>query len=418
MQLLLLLLSVMTFTVQSKSAVKVSGTYPPLMEWGYSCTYQKGDVRAGDTATLSLTGLNGIALETVAIYMKSNKSSGAGTITITADGSVIWQKKGTYADWFGSYNNTDFQPIGWSGTQKANTLQVQIIGTANSLHIEKYEIQYSEGARYTVTLMNGSEVYQELNEKSGGGGVVLPTLSSTGEWQFMGWSETELWEVTSIPQIHAPQSTFMPSHDCRLWAVYQLKQNATRNYVTTLTDGIYLYVNKTIDISLSGVPEQGRMNHSKTNPKDANQFYQFEFADSKAYVTHVISGTPIGYEGTQLVDKATPWNVYHDGEETILYTDIGGKHYVLWLDIMEKIGDEYDSEYIRYAGLMQTDNLSSPMRLLPAETEEDDVHYTCHPEAQGIEATPAGADGKERVLMNIGDYELIIKNGKKQLRLR
>ncbi|MBQ7439166.1 MAG: hypothetical protein IJV28_04280 [Paludibacteraceae bacterium] len=412
MQLLLLLLSVMTFTVQSKSAVEVSGTCPPLLEVSYSCTYQKGDVRAGDTATLSLTGLNGIALETVAIYMKSNKSSGAGKITITADGSVIEQEEGTYAEWFGGYNNTDFQPIGWSGSQKANTLQVQITGTANSLHIEKYEIQYSEGARYTVTLMNGNEVYQELKEKSGGGGVVLPVLSSTGEWQFMGWSETEFWEVTSIPQFHAPQSTFRPSHDCRLWAVYQKGSSLKQLYVKDLTEwGIYIYFHSVTHKAMSGTPVDGRMESAPLDLNDEKQYYRVQYINpDTAYIFDMRSETPIGYSGTKLAAVLSPWKVYHEGEETLFYTEINKKNYVLWPDLTDEGGNEW------YTGLRQADPGSSPIRLIAPM--EQHISYTCHPEAEGIEATHAGADGKERVLMNIGNYELIIKNGKKQLRLR
>ena len=412
MQLLLLLLSVMTFTVQSKSDVEVSGTCPPLLEVSYSCTYQKGDVRAGDTATLSLTGLNGIALETVAIYMKSNKSSGAGTITITADGSVIGQEEGTYAEWFGSYNNTDFQPIGWSGTQKADMLQVQITGTTNSLHIEKYEIQYSEGARYTVTLMNGSEVYQELKEKSGGSGVVLPMLSSKDEWQFMGWSETEFWEVTSIPQFHAPQSTFMPSHDCRLWAVYQKGSTLKQLYVKDLTEwGIYIYFHSVTHKVMSGTPVDGRMESAPLDLNDEKQYYRVQYINpDTAYIFDMRSETPIGYRGTKLAAVLSPWKVYHEGEETLFYTEINKKNYVLWPDLTDEGGNEW------YTGLRLAEPGSSPIRLIAPM--EQHISYTCHPEAQGIEATPAGADGKERVLMNIGDYELIIKNGKKQLRLR
>lgn len=412
MQLLLLLLSVMTFTVQSKSDVEVSGTCPPLLEVSYSCTYQKGDVRAGDTATLSLTGLNGIALETVAIYMKSNKSSGAGKITISADGSVIGQEEGTYADWFGGYNNTDFQPIGWSGTQKADMLQVQITGTVNSLHIEKYEIQYSEGARYTVTLMNGNEVYQELKEKNGGSGVVLPALSSTGEWQFMGWSETEFWEVTSIPQFHAPESTFRPSHDCRLWAVYQKGSSLKQLYVKDLTEwGIYIYFHSVTYKAMSGTPVDGRMESAPLDLNDEKQYYRVQYINpDTAYIFDMRSETPIGYSGTKLAAVLSPWKVYHEGEETLFYTEINKKNYVLWPDLTDEGGNEW------YTGLWQAEPGSSPIRLIAPM--EQHISYTCHPEAQGIEATHAGADGKERVLMNIGNYELIIKNGKKQLRLR
>ena len=63
MNLLLVLLSVMTFTVETKNSVTTNGQCPDDMEVAYNCSYQKGQVRAGDVATLTLGNLGGIAQE-------------------------------------------------------------------------------------------------------------------------------------------------------------------------------------------------------------------------------------------------------------------------------------------------------------------------------------------------------------------
>ena len=143
MKLLLLLLSVMTFTVQTKNSVLAEGSFPYDMEVDYACNYQKGTVRNGDTATLTLSNLGNIGLESVQIYLRSNTSSGAGKLTIMADNTSLMGKTGTYQSWFGAYDNTNYHPIGWTGNYRLENgrLQIRLVGTVNSLYIEKYEIQ-------------------------------------------------------------------------------------------------------------------------------------------------------------------------------------------------------------------------------------------------------------------------------------
>ena len=162
---------------------------------------------------------------------------------------------------------------------------------------------------------------------------------------------------------------------------------------------------------MSGTPVDGRMESAPLDLNDEKQYYRVQYINpDTAYIFDMRSETPIGYSGTKLAAVLSPWKVYHEGEETLFYTEINKKNYVLWPDLTDDYGNEW------YTGLRQAEPGSSPIRLIAPM--EQDISYTCHPEAQGIEATPAGADGKERVLMNIGNYELIIKNGKKQLRLR
>jgi hypothetical protein len=71
---------------------------------------------------------------------------------------------------------------------------------------------------------------------------------------------------------------------------------------------------------------------------------------------------------------------------------------------------------IHYAGLLRADLGTSPMKLLEMPIEGCDPLITSHPEAQ--QALPVTTDGKagERSLMHMGNYELILMNGHKQLR--
>ena len=96
MNLLLVLLSVMTITVETKSSVSMDGEWPYDIDVSYSNSYQKGDVRSGDVAELRLSHMEGVVVEKVEVYVKSNKNGGGGTFTLTADGEPISTVSGTF----------------------------------------------------------------------------------------------------------------------------------------------------------------------------------------------------------------------------------------------------------------------------------------------------------------------------------
>ena len=101
-----------------------------------------------------------------------------------------------------------------------------------------------------------------------------------------------------------------------------------------------------------------------------------------------------------------------EGIETLFYTIINDKKYVLWLNILEK--DESDT----YVGLQMTDSLAnSPMRLM-MPLADPKIAYTCHPEC-GVGIETVNGDrlsvSEERVLMHLGNYELKLQNGQKRL---
>ena len=178
MRLLFLILSVMTWTVESKSNVSGEGEWPFDIEVGYSCTYQKGDVRAGDTATLVLSNLGNLSIEQVEVFVKSNKSSGAGIISVVGNEQLLARKDGTFKEWTGSYDNETFHPIAMLSEycHGINELVISVVGTENSLHIEKFSVTYQMAPAHSVTLMNGTNVYKVMSEEKGGAGILLPSL--------------------------------------------------------------------------------------------------------------------------------------------------------------------------------------------------------------------------------------------------
>ena len=365
MKLLLVLMAVMSFTVESKTTVSADGLWPYDMSATYANSYNKGQVRANDVATLTVSGLDGITIDAIEVSVKSN-------------------------------------------------------GSESSLYIDRYTITWSQSQvqtpAYTVTLMNGSSVYTTLTEQARGKGVILPAMPDLEEWQFIGWSSREFWETPDfVYALYPANERFYPSANGTLWAVYRSQQEPVVQIVKELTDGEYLYVNRTADIALTGVPEDGIMDFDEMSLLDNRQYYSISFAGADtAYITHTLTGTPIGYSGTQMAATASPWLVKHEGEETLFYMLHEGKTYVLWLNIIYN-----DREGIFYAGLMKGNaSGGSPMVLVEVPSEGIEPIVTCHPgETQGIDEVPT-EETKGEFIIPFGPYDLIIKDGKKYLRIR
>ena len=407
----ILLSFVMTFTVETKSKVEGTGTFPSFdMEASYNCTYQKGSVRAGDTATLSLEGLGGIEIESVVMYLKSNKSAGSGEIHVYADGEKAAEKSGSYKDWFGAYS-TEYQPLTVLSnyTKSVESLSVEMIGTVNSLHVEKYVITYQAAPTHAVSLRIGNDTYGVLTEEYGGAGVLLPSLPDRDTMHFVGWSETEFWTVSELPDIYYAGERFYPKEDGVIWSVWQYGFPDEDAYVTDLQSGLYLYANRQAGIALAGVPQDGIMAYGVLDVTDVNQVYYVDFlAPDTATIQHVLTDTYIGFSGKNMSAARSKWLVYHQGDQTLFYTVINNKQYVLWLNIQDNYGN-------MYAGLMEAKVGESPLGLRHPRINGGEQLYTCHPESR-MAVESVSADGRERII-TFGIYELHIKDGKKYLRI-
>ena len=92
---------VMTFTAETKTSVSAGGDVPAGCVATYSNTDQKNRVKEGESATLLLTGLQGLTIRQIELSMRSNKSSGACEISVTADEQMISRLSGTYQELVG-----------------------------------------------------------------------------------------------------------------------------------------------------------------------------------------------------------------------------------------------------------------------------------------------------------------------------
>jgi len=417
MNLLLALLTVMTFTVETKNSVSMNGQCPYDIEVAYECSYQKGQVRAGDVATLSLSNLGGMVIEQIEVYVKSNKSAGEGTFTVQANGSTASSKSGSLWLFVGTFDNQNYHAISLLDNSIANVhnLSIKLSGTVSSLYIEKYVISYGTAPARTVTLMNGDEVYGTVKEEAGGQGVTLPGLPGLTQWQFIGWTETPFeTDYTAVTSLYRSGMKYYPIEDATLWAVYEY-QPTPRVYSTELTYGDYLYLNIETNAAMSGLPENGTMTVSPANIQDANQKYTIEFntrADS-ATIRYTTTGAYIAYSGAKLMQKPTAcwWAVFHDAHRTAFYTTINNKIYVLFPGKIMK-----DMNTLCTALIDATDVSLSPTALLSAEPMTEEPWYSCFPaKLQDVDSPLAE---RKEVVVPFGIYELHIQDGHKKLRLR
>ena len=411
--ILFILLTVMSFTVESKNSVSADGQWPYDMEVVFSNTYSKGQVRNEDVATLTVSHLEGINIKKITVSVKTNKNSGAGTFEITANGNSIANVPLSYKQLAmiaepGSFGDVDI----FKGECAAvDELVITLTGTENSLHVERFSITYTYYEPHTVTLIQDNTLYETLTEENIGSGVYLPHLDDVKTWHFIGWTETNVYQTHEKPTIIPANQIFKPSEDCTLWALYQNFEKTEPTYMTEIQSGTYLYVNTELNTALYDVPDDGRMQGVNINSWNERQYYHIDFTSpDTAYITHAFSLTPIGYSGTQLTIKASPWLVYHDGEQTLFYAMINGKSYVLWLNI-------YDTKRLdTYAGLLQASPGASPMRLMEIPSLVTNPEYTCHPDSK--QDLPFTLEDEQEVVVPIGIYELHVINGQKRLIIR
>ena len=408
---------VMTWTVESRSAVSCSGDVPESIVAEYTNTYNKGTVRKGDTACLVLSSLHGLTVEKIEYSLHSNKDAGAGAIIVAADNQVLASKSGTYKSWCGAYDADNNHMVKvWSGSRAvASDLSMQLIGTTNSLYLEKIVITYQPAPTYSVELMMGSEFYKTLTETSGGVGVELPAVADRDNWHFLGWTTQEFWCVSALPATWYKAGTrIYPAENIRLWSLWQSHEEQKIEYVSDLQSGDYIYMNRTGFFAVSGTPVDGRLACTIADAEAAQQVYHIEFDEAKesATIQHKATGKYIGYSGTKIVEKKSAWQVWHAGDSTVFYATVNTKTYVLWPDIYET--DSY------HAGLYKTNNVTAATTVLfSTQYEQPDPVYTCHPES-GLGIDFVEQDNEETQgewVLRFGNYEMIIRNGKKYIRL-
>lgn len=137
------------YSVESKTSVSSSGSIPS----GSMATYEqthgtKFQMTSGNSCTFTLAGYEGCRITGITLSMKSNTSTGAGSLLVKAGETTLCEiKNSTFKDWNGEYSTTyvDVRPEmsnGYYTILKDEKVVVRIEATANSLYCNGLTVDY------------------------------------------------------------------------------------------------------------------------------------------------------------------------------------------------------------------------------------------------------------------------------------
>lgn len=336
--------AVITATVTSKTEAKVTGDETGLVEAVFETTSNYKDrITADNTAKLSILHLPAGNIDYIAVYMHSNKTGGAGSLSLNLNdvtiGSVADKK---FSEWPGQTSFVaEYVPIYFSGNCEVDdgaTLVLQVSASANSLYFSKIEISMSEAeARpYTVTLnwnTENGDLQTALTEKSIGAGVILPecALSSfvlDGEdWVFAGWTDDRiLAKMKSAPTMVKAGQVFYPVRNTPLYAVYRqdgeeviiMQDTLYRSgeYAIVMRGGEAEYwmakggvTNKSLETNACEVEMQSDKRYRlMANSVPAAARYLVEFYGETLKISNLGTSTSIGHNATTLEANSQEWS--------------------------------------------------------------------------------------------------------------
>lgn len=445
-----LLLSALTATIEITSSKSVEATGMPQ---GASATYSRtassgtsGQMTAGNSTTLLLEGWGGCTIESVSLQMHSNKKAGAGSLLMRIGTNTVWE----IAD-------NDFANVAWNGSfssdwvniehsinrtvESGEDISIYIEASKNSLYVAGYTIKYVPPVQQpgVVKLVTGLDVPPiVLTESTPGSGVVLPVLSDTLEWSFVGWSAKEVQDRSFAGDILAANSRFYPSVSATLWAVYTDGEGYSEQ-TTEFVSGDYVMANLSDSAAMSGpvvaLPNSSTQKYINTAPIlwrrnesgtpyltssiSDNMIYQIDFLpDSTLTIHHPASNSYIGYSGIKVSNRSVAWQyrMLADGSLAIWHV-YSQRTYVLFF--LKGIEFNCPDDVIVYSPLITLSSYKEDGIVLFPVVQSV---YTTWPfgrysDVPTVEPTVA-KKGISETSIYFGMYEVRIKDGKKQLFLQ
>ena len=352
-----------TYTLSYTNTIEQSGTPPKSSVATYkrtSSTGQKGQMTAGNSTRLELRGWDDYIIKEVELQMHSNKSSGAGSLSLVIGNDTLWQiDNQPFSDksWAGEYT-TNWLPI----TRSMNTIvkeneciEINISATESSLYINSYTIYYAVPQCYTVTFHTGLDTCPPpLTQSASDKPLILPAWQDTAEWYFLGWSEEEVLENQLTMPLLSAGDTYFPRKNTTLWSVYsnQRENSAISEYISGQYAIAMCNVVEGDDMVMDGyVQENGFIstqpvklmrNHDGAYciqsmlPEDV--FYDVQFyEDSTVRIMHHDTKRMIGYKGIKLFTIDTLWQyrvLEEDGSLAIYYPN-KDNYYALYMGTQE-----------------------------------------------------------------------------------
>lgn len=352
-----------TYTLSYTNTIEQSGTPPKSSVATYertSSTGQKGQMTAGNSTRLELRGWDDYIIKEVELQMHSNKSSGAGSLSLVIGNDTLWQiDNQPFSDksWAGEYT-INWLPI----TRSMNTIvkeneciEINISATENSLYINSYTIYYAVPQCYTVTFHTGLDTcLPPLTQSAPDKPLILPAWQDTAEWYFLGWSEEEVLENQLTMPLLSAGDTYFPRKNTTLWSVYsnQRENSAISEYISgqyaiamcNMVEGDDMVMDGYVQENgfISTQPVKLMRNHDGAYciqsmlPEDV--FYDVQFyKDSTIRIMHHDTKRMIGYKGDKLFTIDTLWQyrvLEEDGSLAIYYPN-KDNYYALYMGTQE-----------------------------------------------------------------------------------
>lgn len=433
-----LLALVATFAVESSKKVSSSGVIPEGATTVFSSTGAGTRLTSGAEATLTLAGWQNLEIESVRLSMKSNKSQGAGSLSMTVDGTAVWTINDSgFNQWYGSYTaefvdiTHTFNPV---ATTKDGKIEIAIQSSQNSLYIAEYAIVYHKAPQraYTVTLHNEDGSLSTLVETAVGSGVELPVREDLEGWKFLGWTAQSVDATTRKPTLSDAGTTYFPRFDTDLYACYtdDMHDEPSLFQRTDCQSGMYAMAFPVVNAVYAGAVESGTMPMEEiTLTQDAGgtlwergfsiadrMIYYIDFqSDSTATILHYATATWVGYASGKMQDTPTHWHYRVCSDATVAFFLPGDKAdavHILWFDVSIDDGGYY---YAKVCKNMTESKLACQALLYEAYIPEGLPHYSTNPRHVAIEHVIAPEIAPQEV--RIGLYRLSVQDGKKTLHL-
>ncbi len=260
------------YTVTSRTSLEVDNI-PENSDYEFEQTgSQKFRMTAGTSSIIRLTGYQNSQIQAVSLSMKSNQSSGSGSLTMTIDDKVVWQiENQSFSDngWNGQYS-TEYVPITkmlfTEETPMGDKVEIIINCYENSIYLNKIEIVYTGGENDNTQSGNDEKdtnndntdttndnvcivnFYTQIDsepdwyaEVKKGGSVQCPSFSyDDGYWTFIGWSAQLYAEISNtLPPIYQPDNIIENiKEDMSYYAIYEHKPQIEKK--DSLTNGEYI----------------------------------------------------------------------------------------------------------------------------------------------------------------------------------
>ncbi|MCQ2347087.1 MAG: hypothetical protein MJZ92_04075 [Paludibacteraceae bacterium] len=440
-----ILLSIVTFTVSSRTSIDISGDMPKGAE--VECvqsatTGTKTQLTQGNSMTFNFLNWQGQEIQRISLEMKSNKKSGAGWLTFSVNNSIAWEiKNASFASsvWHGNFSeewvevSQSFSPALVCETDK---MQLVVEATSNSLYVASVSIEYKRSAPtpYTVDFVtNTGNTIESITEQEEGSGIVLPPNSwENADWHFVGWTKSPVEDTKLQPDYLPAGTTIYPQQNQTFYALYQsadaqegrwqLLQPQSGKYLIGCALSIVAY-GGVEDAQIATIEASIRYSQNTFGEKQwcllstpgESQAYGITFlTDSTATIQHIESEQFIWHnKQNHLSASYGEWNYRLTEDSTWLfyYRSISdGKMYALY-PYVENLDDPFVFR-LEHLGNFQ----SGGILLFPYNKKA--TQYTSYPLGHQEDVHQTLAQPQGEFIVPFGIYEIHIIDGKKSLRLR